>query len=126
MSLAVAEAVGHAAQVFRDIEISLVQRQGLHERRVGSRRCTWDLLGHCPIDLKAGGTKISSAHCRSAVVDGMAETHAEFAGFVAGCSDDTPLRRVTHRHRPTTKRRIIPLLDRRRTHPCRMWTDLSD
>lgn len=58
---------------------------------------------------------VAPASCRSNSSSASLDfvPHTEFAGFVAGRSNNPPLRRVTHRHRPTAEGRIVPLLDRR-------------
>jgi hypothetical protein len=62
----------NALQVVRDVQIRLVQRQRLDDRRV-FRKNLADLLRDALQTSKRGFTKIRSGHCRLAVTAGIAD-----------------------------------------------------
>ena len=101
-----------AAQVLRDVEIGLVERQRLDQRRV-IRKDRVDLARDGAIDVEARPHEHqfgALAHRRGRR---HRRAHAEGAGLVARRGDDASLGAVADRDGTPSKRRIVALLDRR-------------
>ena len=102
-------ASGNTLEVFRDVEICLIERR-LDDRRVLGKDLT-DLLADGPIDLEARFYEDQIGTLSFARNGRHRRAHGEFAGFVARCSHDPALPADDHRF--AAKLWIIPLFDGR-------------
>ena len=79
-----------APGVLGDVEVRLVERQRLDQRRHGPKQLV-DRLGHAPVLPKSGFTTTSSGHRRTAGDIGIAERTPKRARLVARGADDAAL-----------------------------------
>ena len=103
---------GDALQVLGDVEIGLVERERLDQRRVlGEDRP--DLLRHRPVDVEPRLHEDQLGAFPPGGDRRHGRADAELAGLVARGRDDAPLARAADRDRLAAQLRIVPLLDRR-------------
>ena len=103
-----------APGVLGDVEVRLVERERLDERR--DRRGRWPRSAATRLRyfVKSGRTITSSGHRRTARDIGMAERTPKRARLVARGADDAPaLGRAAHGDRAAARARVVALLDGR-------------
>ncbi len=101
-----------AAPVLRDIEIGLIERQRLDQRRVvGKDRVDLARDGAIDVEARRHEHQLRALAHRRGRRHGRA--HAEGAGLIARRGHHASLSAVADRDRPPAKGRVVALLDRR-------------
>ena len=98
-----------ALQVLGDIEVGLVERERLHERRVLGEDAP-DLARDRAVDLEARRHEDEVRAQPQRGARGHGRAHAERPGLVAGGGDNAALARAADRDRPAAQRRVVALL----------------
>ena len=101
-----------ATTIFRDIEIGLIERQRLDQRRI-FRKDGMDLVRDGAIDVETRRHEHefgAKAHRRGRR---HGRAHAEDAGLITCCRNHAPLGTMAYRHGAPLERRIVALFDRR-------------